>query len=75
MTNDNLSRAVLIGILGCLIVIAVKMSNKEYIQSVTPNGNVTNQNEVGRVVHIAPNRIGVIDIGNTSGWNQLVVIE
>lgn len=29
----------------------------------------------GRVVQIAPNRVGVVDIGNGSGWEQLVVFE
>ncbi|WP_145325348.1 hypothetical protein [Paenibacillus xylanexedens] len=71
--KDIFSKAILIGILGCLIVIAFKLNNKEYIQLATPNLDVINQG--GRVVQIAPNRIGVIDTGHGSGWEQLVVFE
>lgn len=73
MTNDKFTKAILIGILACLIVIAFKLNNKEYIQSTLPNVDVNNQG--GRVVQIAPNRVGVIDTGNGSGWEQLVVFE
>ncbi|WP_199616305.1 hypothetical protein [Paenibacillus alkalitolerans] len=73
MTKDNFTKAILIGILACLIVIAFKLNNKEYVQSPTPNVHVNNQG--GRVVQIAPNRVGVIDTGHGSGWEQLVVFE
>jgi hypothetical protein len=73
MANDNFTKALLICILACLIVIAFKMNSRGYIQSPTPNVDVNNQG--GRVVQIAPNRVGVIDTGNGSGWEQLVVFE
>ncbi|WP_261134815.1 hypothetical protein [Bacillus sp. Marseille-Q3570] len=73
MSNDNFTKVLLIGILVCMIVIAFKISTKEYIQSPTPNVDVNNQG--GRVVQIAPNRVGVIDTGHGSGWEQLVVFE
>ncbi|OXS57139.1 hypothetical protein B0G93_11812 [Bacillus sp. V-88] len=73
MANDKFTKALLIGILACLIVIAFKMNSSGYIQSPTPNVDVNNQG--GRVVQIAPNRVGVIDTGIRSGWEQLVVFE
>jgi hypothetical protein len=73
MKNDNFTKVILVGILACLIVIAFKLNSTEYIQSPTPNIDVNNQG--GRVVQIAPNRVGVIDTGNGSGWEQLVVFE
>jgi hypothetical protein len=73
MNSDNFTKAILIGILVCLIVIAIKLNYKEYIQSPTSNVDVNNQG--GRVVQIAPNRVGVVDTGHGSGWEQLVVFE
>ncbi|MCM3729717.1 hypothetical protein M3226_29555 [Neobacillus cucumis] len=73
MNNDTFIKVILSGILVCLVVIAFKMNTNEYIQTPTPNVDVTNQG--GRVVQIAPNRVGVIDTGNGSGWEQLVVFE
>lgn len=70
--SDIFMKVILSGILICLIVIVFKIDNKEYIQSSTPNVDVTNQG--GRVVQIAPNRVGVVDTSN--GWEeQLVVFE
>ncbi|WP_102263977.1 hypothetical protein [Mesobacillus jeotgali] len=70
MQNDTFIKVILSGILVCLIVIAFKMNTKEQIQ--IPPSNVDVVNQGGRIVQIAPNRIGVID---TNGWEQLVVFE
>lgn len=73
MTNDNFTKAILLGILACLIVIAFKINPEENIQTPAPNVDVHNQG--GRVVQIASNRVGVVDTGIHSGWEQLVVFE
>lgn len=73
MKNDVFTKAILSGILVCLIVIAFKLNTNENDQQQTPNVQINNQG--GRVVQIAPNRVGVIDLGNGSGWEQLVVFE
>ncbi|MBT2756901.1 hypothetical protein J7E71_13205 [Mesobacillus foraminis] len=70
MQNDTFIKVILSGILVCLIVIAFKMNTNEQIQ--IPPSNVDVVNQGGRVVQIAPNRVGVID---TNGWEQLVVFE
>ena len=70
MQNDTFIKVILSGILVCLIVIAFKMNANEQIQ--IPPSNVDVVNQGGRVVQIAPNRIGVIDM---NGWEQLVVFE
>jgi hypothetical protein len=75
MKNDTFIKVILSGILVCLIVIAfkMKMNTTEYIQSSSPDVSVNNQG--GKVVQIAPNRVGVVDTGFNSGWEQLVVFE
>lgn len=73
MKNDVFRKVILSGILICLIVIAFKLNTNENVQQPTPNVEVNNQG--GRVVQIAPNRVGVIDTGHGSGWEQLVVFE
>ncbi|WP_409305635.1 hypothetical protein [Peribacillus sp. SCS-155] len=73
MKNDTFIKVILSGILVCLIVIAFNMNTNNYIQTSTPNVDVNNQG--GRVVQIAPNRVGVVDTGSASGWEQLVVFE
>lgn len=70
MLNDAFIKVILSGILVCLIVIAFKMDTNEQIQ--IPPSNVDVFNQGGKVVQIAPNRVGVID---TNGWEQLVVFE
>lgn len=37
-----------------------------------PNVDVDNR---GRVVQIAPNRIGIVDTGHSSGYQQLVIFD
>ncbi|MCM3393151.1 hypothetical protein [Cytobacillus oceanisediminis] len=73
MQSDTFIKVILSGILVCLIVIAFKMNTNEQIQ--IPPSNADIDNNGGRVVQIAPNRVGVIDTGNGSGWEQLVVFE
>ena len=73
MKLDYFSKVILSGILVCLIIIAFKLNDKEYIQPSSPNVDVHNQG--GRVVQIAPNRVGVVDTGHNSGWEQLVIFE
>jgi hypothetical protein len=73
MKNDISTKVILSGILLCLIVIAFKLNNNEFIQLPAPNVEVNNQG--ARVVQIAPNRVGVVDTGYGSGWEQLVVFE
>lgn len=75
MKSDIFMKVILSGILICLIVIAFRIDNKEHIQSPTPTPNVDVINQGGRVVQIAPNKVGVVDYGNGSGWEQLVVFE
>lgn len=73
MKNDIFYKFILSGILLCLIVIAFKVNANEPIQTPTPNVSANNQD--GRIVQISPNRVGVVDTGNRSGWEQLVVFE
>jgi hypothetical protein len=49
------------------------LGTNENIQPPKPNVEVNNQG--GRVVQIAPNRVGVVDTGHGSGREQLVVFE
>ena len=69
--NNNFVKVILSGILICLAVIAFKPTEK-YIQSPTPNVNVDNNN---RLIQIAPNTIGIVDTGHSSGKEQLVIFE
>ncbi len=70
--KDNFIKLILSGILICLLVIAFKISNKNDVKYPSQNVDVDNR---GRVVQIAPNRVGVIDTGSGSGWEQLVIFE
>ncbi len=70
--NDNFNKYILSGILICLLVIAFKMNNKNEVQYLPSNVDIDNR---GRVVQIAPNRVGVIDTGGSSGWEQLIIFE
>lgn len=67
------TKVILSGILVCLVVIAFKLNANDNGQLPAPNVDITNQGE--RVVQIAPNRVGVVDTGFISGWEQLVVFE
>jgi hypothetical protein len=59
-----------------IIVIAFNISFIRTDEEVyIPAPDVSMSNEGGKVVQIAPNRVGVIDTGFGSGWEQLVVFE
>jgi hypothetical protein len=73
MKNDLFIRVIVSGIFLCLIVIAFKLNTTEIIPASVPNVEVSDHG--GRVVQIAPNRVGVVDVGIGSGWEQLVVFE
>lgn len=73
MKNDLFTKVILAGILVCLILIAFNLNNDDNNPLPTPNVEVNNQG--GRVVQIAPNLIGIVDTGSSSGWEQLVVFE
>ncbi|WHY15805.1 hypothetical protein QNH16_09295 [Peribacillus frigoritolerans] len=73
MKTDSFTKVILSGILVCLVVITFKMNFNDNFQTSAPDVEVSNQG--GRVVQIAPNRVGVVDTGNGSGWEQLVVFE
>jgi hypothetical protein len=73
MKNDAFTKVILSGILLCLIVIAFKLNTNKNVQQPKPNVEVNNQG--GQAVQLAPNRVGVIDTGHGSGWEQLVVFE
>ena len=75
MYKDMFTKVILSGILVCLVVIAFKLNanGNDNGQLPAPNVDITNQGE--RVVQIAPNRVGVVDTGFRSGWEQLVVFE
>ncbi|MDZ5472853.1 hypothetical protein SM124_14060 [Bacillus sp. 31A1R] len=74
MKNDLFLKVILSGILICLMVIAFNLNSNEEPQ-ILPPANVDVNNQGGKVVQIAPNRIGVIDTGFASGWEQLVIFE
>ncbi|MFS0823244.1 hypothetical protein [Bacillus sp. 1P02SD] len=73
MKTDIFIKFLLSGILVSLIVIAFNTDIDDNVQTSIPNVDVENQG--GRVVQIAPNRIGIVDTGNRSGWEQLVVFD
>ncbi|PLT28176.1 hypothetical protein [Peribacillus deserti] len=73
MKNDTFMRVILSGIFVCLAIIVFKLNSDEPTHLPTPNVEVDNQG--GRVVQIAPNRVGVVDTGSGSGWEQLVIFE
>lgn len=73
MKNDTFIKVILSGILICLIVIAVKLPNTEVTAGSEPYVSVENPGD--RLVHVAPNKIGIVDEGASSGWEQLVIFE
>lgn len=73
MKNDIFYKVILSGILICLIIIAFKLSNTEATTGSEPYVNVESARD--KVVHVAPNKIGIVDEGASSGWKQLVIFE
>ncbi|QAT39418.1 hypothetical protein [Clostridium sp. JN-9] len=68
--NDKVNKILLSGILICLIIIALKTTNKQYI-SPSPNINISKSETV---IQLAPNRIAVIDNINNSGTRGTVLV-
>ncbi|MBM7692459.1 hypothetical protein JOC77_001889 [Peribacillus deserti] len=73
MKNNAFIKVILSGIFVCLAIIAFKLNSDDPAQLPAPN--VKDENQGGRVVQIAPNRVGVVDTGSGSGWEQLVIFE
>ena len=72
--TDKFIKAVLVGILICLIIIAFKSINVN-VTSQAPNVNIENDN-AQQFIQIAPNRIGIIDTGRHTGYKgQLIVFD
>lgn len=73
---DRFTKIILVGILLCLIIIAGNSSSTstQYISSPSssPNINVTTRDII---VQISPDRIGVVDQGNNSGYRQLLIFD
>lgn len=73
MKDQLFTKVMLLGIFICFMIIAYEMRTDETVQTFIPNVEV---NEQGRqIVQLAPNRVGVMDTGSHSGWQQLVVFE
>lgn len=73
MKSDTFNKVILSGILICLIIIAVKLPNTEVTAGSEPYVSVESPGDC--LVHIAPNKIGIVDKGAGSGWEQLVIFE
>lgn len=74
MKNDMFFKVLLSGILICLIVIVAQMTT-EAEGLYHPEVPVSIQHPEDRIIQIAPNKIGIVDEGTTSGWKQLVIFE
>lgn len=70
--NDKFSKLILVGILLCLIIIALKPNNIQ-VTSLDPDTNAS----VGageEIIQLAPNRIAVIDNNINSGMRGTILI-
>lgn len=70
--NDKFSKLILVGILICLIIIALKPNNIQ-VSSPNPSTNVS----VGagdEIIQLAPNRIAVVDNNINSGMRGTILI-
>lgn len=74
MSEQN-NRKILIGILICLIIIALKPTS--YIDSNYPDSfDVYNQNEAETVIQLADNRIAIVDTNEySSNQGKIIVLE
>lgn len=68
--NDKFNKMILIGILICLIIIALK-PNITQVSSPDPNINVSSGEEI---IQLAPNRIAVVDNNINSGMRGTILI-
>ena len=72
---DKFIKVVLVGILICLIIIAVNSKNETYI-SPAENYNQVTVDNVQQFIQIAPNRIGIVDTGIQTGYKgQLIIFD
>lgn len=71
--NDKFSKAILLGILICLIIIAFKPSSKQTFPATNPSVDISNGEEI---IQLSPNKIAVIDNRNNSGlWGTILVFN
>lgn len=68
--GDKFSKMVLVGILVCLIIIALKPNN---IQVPSPKANI-NVSAGEEIIQLAPNRIAVVDNNINSGMRGTILI-
>lgn len=73
--TDKFIKVVLVGILICLMIIAVN-SRKEIYVSPANNYNDVNVDNAQQFIQIAPNRIGIVDTGIHTGYKgQLIIFD
>jgi hypothetical protein len=68
--NDKFSNLILVGILICLIIIALKPNNIN-VSSAQPNISVSTGEEI---IQLAPNRIAVVDNRANSGMRGRILV-
>lgn len=73
MNNDTFTKVILSGILICMIIIAFELSDSK--ATAEPVSHIAVESPGDRLLHIAPNKIGIVDEGANSGWEQLVIFE
>lgn len=79
LVRENFSKLIMVGILICLIVIAIKPTNiqvegqQPYIQVPVSNPNV-NIDQGEQVIQLAPNRIAIIDSRVVSDTRGNIVV-
>ena len=73
--TDKFIKVVLVGILICLMIIAVN-SRKEIYVSPANNYNDVTVDNAQQFIQIAPNRIGIVDTGFHTGYKgQLIIFD
>ena len=70
--NDKFTKLILVGILICLIIIALRPNN---VQVPSPNPNINVSTGAGEeIIQLAPNRIAVVDNNINSGMRGTILI-
>ncbi len=71
--NDKFSKAILLGILICLIIIAFKPGSNQTLPTTNPSVNISNGEEI---IQLSPNKIAVVNNRNNSGlWGTILVFN
>lgn len=71
--TDNFSKAILLGILICLVIIAFKPSSNQTFPTTNPSVNIRNGEEI---IQLSPNKIAVVDNRSNSGlWGMILVFN